>query len=138
MRADWRIKVTTPEYQPRFAREAKRLIDNAIAIYQDPEFYSMRVAAAFVADDALDVIETARRLIYIFGTEVDNAEAGRLDVGVQAIDLKLSQVNAVRDVLEQVRRSHEIPGYKIEQLERDLAAITRRLNNFRTKKIAGD
>ena len=138
MRADWRIKVTTPEYQPRFAREAKRLIDNAIAIYQDPEFYSMRVAAAFVANDALDVIETARRLIYIFGTEVDSAEAGRLDVGVQAIDLKLSQVNAVRDVLEQVRRSHEIPGYKIEQLERDLAAITRRLNNFRTKEIAGD
>ena len=52
LRADWRIKVTSPGLQPRFAWEATRLIDNAIALYQDPDLYSMRVAAAFVADDA--------------------------------------------------------------------------------------
>ncbi len=131
LRADWRIKVTTPEYQPRLAREAKRLIDNAIAIFQDPEFYSMRVAAAFVADDAIDVIETSRRLLHVFDNEVNNAEAGRLDVTPAAIDQKLRQIETVRVVVDQVRRDHDIPGYKTDQLDRELGNIIRRLEQLR-------
>ena len=131
LRADWRIKVTTPEYQPRLAREAKRLIDNAIAIFQDPEFYSMRVAAAFVADDAIDVIETGRRLLYVFDNEVNNAEEGRLDLTPAAVDQKLLQIETVRLVVDQVRRDHDIPGYKTEQLDRELGNIIRRLEELR-------
>ena len=127
LRADWRIKVTTPGFQPRFAREAMRLIDNAIAIYQDPDFYSMRVAAAFVADDAPDVIETARRLIYIFGNEVDSYEQGIIDPGPGAVDLKLRQIDTVRAVVDEIRRSHDIPRYKTEQLDRALREIISRL-----------
>ena len=131
LRADWRIKVTTPEYQPRLAREAKRLIDNAIATFQDPDFYSMRVAAAFVADDAIDVIETSRRLLYVFDNEVNSAEEGRLDVTPAAIDQKLRQIETVRVVVDQVRREHDIPGYKTEQLDRELGNIIRRLEQLR-------
>ncbi len=131
LRADWRIKVTTPEFQPRLAREAKRLIDNAIAIFQDPEFYSMRVAAAFVADDAIDVIETGRRLLYVFDNEVNNAEEGRLDLTPAAVDQKLLQIETVRLVVDQVRRDHDIPGYKTEQLDRELGNIIRRLEQLR-------
>ena len=131
LRADWRIKVTTPEYQPRLAREAKRLIDNAIAIFQDPDFYSMRVAAAFVADDAIDVVETSRRLLYVFDNEANNAEQGRLDVTPAAIDQKLRQIETVRVVVDQVRREHDIPTYKTEQLDRELGNIIRRLEQLR-------
>ena len=137
LRADWRIKVTTPEYQPRFAREAKRLIDNAIAIFQDPEFYSMRVAAAFVAGDAIDVIETSRRLLYVFDNEVNNAEQDRLDVTPAAIDQKLRQIETVRVVVDQVRREHDIPVYKTEQLDRELGNIIRRLEQLRETLVAG-
>jgi molybdopterin-guanine dinucleotide biosynthesis protein A len=131
LRADWRIKVTTPEYQPRLAREAIRLIDNAIAILQDPEFYNLRVAAAFVADDAIDVIETARRLVYIFDNEVDNAIEGRVSVTPQAIDLKLRQMDAVRIVVDQVRRDHNIPDYKTDALDRQLRIISGRLMDLK-------
>ena len=137
LRADWRIKVTTPEYQPRLAREAKRLIDNAIAIFQDPDFYSMRVAAAFVADDAIDVIETSRRLLYVFDNEVNNAEEGRLDVSPAAIEQKLRQIETVRVVVDQVRREHNIPGYKTEQLDRELGNIIRRLEQLRDTLVSG-
>ena len=137
LRADWRIKVTTPEFQPRLAREAKRLIDNAIAIFQDPDFYSMRVAAAFVADDAIDVIETSRRLLYVFDNEVNNAEEGRLDVSPEAIEQKLRQIETVRVVVDQVRREHNIPGYKTEQLDRELGNIIRRLEQLRDTLVSG-
>ena len=137
LRADWRIKVTTPEYQPRLAREAKRLIDNAIAIFQDPDFYSMRVAAAFVADDAIDVIETSRRLLYVFDNEVNNAEEGRLDVTPAAIEQKLRQIETVRVVMDQVRRDHDIPDYKTEQLDRELGNIIRRLEQLRESRFPG-
>ena len=137
LRADWRIKVTTPEYQPMLAREAKRLIDNAIAIFQDPDFYSMRVAAAFVADDAIDVIETSRRLLYVFDNEVNSAEEGRLDVTPAAIDQKLRQIETVRVVVDQVRREHDIPGYKTEQLDLELGNIIRRLEQLKETLAGG-
>ncbi len=137
LRADWRIKVTTPEYQPRLAREAKRLIDNAIAIFQDPDFYSMRVAAAFVADDAIDVVETSRRLLYVFDNEVDSAVEGRIDVTPAAIEQKLLQIETVRVVVDQVRQDHDIPSYKTEQLDRELGNIIRRLEQLREDKFPG-
>ena len=137
LRADWRIKVTTPEYQPILAREARRLIDNAIAIFQDPDFYSMRVAAAFVADDAIDVVETSRRLLYVFDNEVNRAEEGRLDVTPAAIDQKLRQIETVRVVVDQVRREHDIPTYKTEQLDRELGNIIRRLEQLRETMLPG-
>ena len=137
LRADWRIKVTTPEFQPMLAREAKRLIDNAIAIFQDPDFYSMRVAAAFVANDGIDVIETGRRLLYVFDNEVNNAEEGRLEVTPAAIEQKLLQIETVRVVVNQVRRDHDIPSYKTEQLDRELGNIIRRLEQLRETMIPG-
>ena len=131
LRADWRIKVTTPGFQPRFAREATRLIDNAIALYQDPDLYSMRVAAAFVADDAPNVIETARRLIYIFGNTIDRVEEGIFDAPPQAYDVTLRQIDTVRAIVDEIRRRHDIPRYKTEQLDRSLRELVGRLEAIR-------
>ncbi|HEY5623738.1 MAG TPA: fused MFS/spermidine synthase, partial [Gammaproteobacteria bacterium] len=134
LRADWRIKVTTPSFQPRFAREAKRLIDNAIALYQDPDFYSMRVAAAFVADDAMDVIETARRLVYIYNEEVDRVEQGVFEAPRAAFDVTMRQIDTVRAVVDEIRRSHNIPRYKTEQLDRALRDLVTRLETARDRR----
>jgi hypothetical protein len=131
LRADWRVKVTTPEFQPRLAREAIRLVDNAIAIYQDLDFYSMRIAAAFVADDTKDVIETARRLIYIFNDSADRIENGVYEAPPQAYDVTLSQIESVRAIVNEVRRRHYIPKYKTEQLDNDLRATTVRVEALR-------
>ena len=136
LRADWRIKVTSPGFQPRFAREAKRLIDNAIAVYQDPDFYSMRVAAAFVADDAMDVIETARRLVYIYNEEVNRVERGDFEAPPQAFDVTMRQIDTVRAVVDEVRRNNDIPRYKTEQLDRALRDLVNRLESVRDR-IAG-
>ena len=108
-----------------------RLIDHAIAIYQDHDLYSMRIAAAFVADAAMDVIETARRLIYIFNYEVDRVEEGIFDPPSEVFDVKLRQIDTVRTIVDQTRQSHDIPTYKTEQLDRALRDIVIRLEAIR-------
>jgi hypothetical protein len=134
LRADWRMKVTTPELQPRLALEAQRLIDNAIAIQDDPDLYSMRVAAAYVADRALDVVETTRRLIYIFDRELDNAAEGRVDVQPGAIDLKLRQVEAAREIVRDIEARHpDLPAYKTKLLMERLQTVTARLKALQSR-----
>jgi predicted membrane-bound spermidine synthase len=130
LRADWRIKVTNPDQQPKLAREATRLIDNAIAIYQDPDFYSMRLASSFVADDVLDIVETARRLIYIFEQEVDRAEHGEVIPDKRSITVKLRQVEAVQQVLSNIREDDRIPTYKLSSLDARASSVAERLRSL--------
>lgn len=130
LRADWRIKVTTPGQQPKMAREATRLIDNAIAIYQDPDFYSMRLASSYVADDVLDVVETARRLIYIFEQEVGRVERGEISPDRRSIIIKLRQIEAVRQVLSNFREDDRIPAYKVASLDAATSSVVDRLKGL--------
>jgi hypothetical protein len=112
------------------AREATRLIDNAIAIYQDPDFYSMRLASSFVADDVLDVVETARRLIYIFESEVGRVERGEISPDRRSIISKLRQVEAVRQVLSNLREDDRIPAYKLSSLDAGTSSVVERLRGL--------
>jgi hypothetical protein len=130
LRADWRIKVTTPGQQPQMARDATRLIDNAIAIYQDPDFYSLRLASSFVADDVLDIVETARRLINIFEHEVDRAERGEISPDRASIISKMRQVEAVRQVLSTLREDDRVPAYKLASLDAGTNSVAERLKGL--------
>ena len=127
LRVDWRIKATNEDLQPRLAREATALIDEAIALYQDKEFYSMRLASSYVADDAAEIIETARRLIYIFNLEIILAEDGQIDPGSAALRTRLMQVNAVRTVLANFKDDDRIAAYKRDQLAASIEEVTERL-----------
>ncbi|MDZ7684493.1 MAG: hypothetical protein U5O39_05390 [Gammaproteobacteria bacterium] len=130
LRADWRIKATAPGTQPGMAREAIRVIDEAIALYEDPNLYRMRLAASFVADDALRVIETARRLIYIFDSEISRAEEGQIEPDSASLRAKLEQIQAVRGVLENFTDDERIPSYKTDQFEEATEKLTNRLESM--------
>ena len=131
LRAEWRMQANAPGLQPRLAREAMRLLDNAIAIYQDPDLYSIRIAAASIAGAAVDVIETTKRLIYLFNNELDRVEEGVIDPLPWTFDLKLRQIETARAIVVEMRRSHETPSYKTEQLDRALRDIVSRLETVR-------
>jgi hypothetical protein len=127
LRVDWRIKVTNEDLQPQLAREATALIDEAIALYQDQEFYGMRLASSFVADDAPAMIETARRLIYIYDREIKLAEDGQFDPDPAALRTKLMQLNAVKTVLASMQDDDRIAAYKRDQLTTSIEQVSERL-----------
>jgi len=127
LRADWRIKVKDEDLQPQSAREATRLLDNAIAIYHDPDFYSMRLASSYVAGDVLNATETARRLIYMYDREVAAAESGEITPTPRSIIAKLRQVEAVRLVLNNLQGDQRVPAYKLGSLESAIDRVADRL-----------
>ncbi len=66
LRAEWRIQLTTPGYQPRMFNEATALIDSAIAIFLDTQLYMLRIRTTYLAgdlDSSLATIKTVLRLI---------------------------------------------------------------------------
>ena len=126
LRSDWRIK-EPEESQPESAREAVAMIDEAIAIYQDPEFYSMRLAAAYVAGDLPEIIETARRLIHIFSTEMGFVEDGDIDPTMPMLQAKARHVAAVRQLLSEVEGDDRIESYKVEELRASVEDIIERM-----------
>jgi hypothetical protein len=87
----------------------------------------MRLASSYVADDAPEIIETARRLIYIFDREITLAEVGQ--IAPQPVDLrkKIMQVNAVRTILANFQDDDRIPAYKREQLAASIEQVSERL-----------
>jgi hypothetical protein len=127
LRVDWRVKATNEELQPGLAREATALIDEAIALYQDKEFYSMRLASSYVADDAPEMIETARRLIYIFDREITLAEVGQIAPQPVELRKKIMQVNAVQTILANFEDDDRIAAYKREQLTASIEQVSERL-----------
>jgi len=126
LRTDWRIKVPE-DMQPGPARQAVALIDEAIAIYQDPDFYSMRLAAAYVAGDMPEIIETARRLIHMFSNEMQLVEDGEIDPTMPMLQSKAQQVAAVRQLLSDVEDDDRVQSYKIEELRGSVERIIDRL-----------
>ncbi len=126
LRADWRIK-SSQDMQPDAARQAVALIDEAIAIYQDPEFYSMRLVAAYVAGDTPEIIETARRLIYLFSKEMQLVEDGEIDPTMPMLQRKAQQVAAVRQLLSDVEHDERVSSYKVEELRGSVDRIIERL-----------
>jgi len=130
LRADWRIKVKTEGRQPKLAIEAIRLIDNAIALFQDPDFYVMRLAAAYVADDPVNIIETARRVIYLFETEVDRTAAGDVEPNMLSLRAKMLQVRAVEQILDSLANDDRIAPYKVRELEAAINRIGTRLQEL--------
>jgi spermidine synthase len=128
LRADWRIKVTSPQHQPALALEAMQLIDKAIAIFHDPDFYTLRLAAALVADRPDEVIETSRRLVHIFEGEIDRAEKGLEKIDRNAVLHKLQQAATVRVVVDKMNARHTIPESKLQYLQQRLVRIDSRLN----------
>jgi len=133
LRANWRIKLTNPEYQPRMANEATQLIDSAIAYYPSQELHLMRLQSTHLAGDYLANVETARRLIYIMGNEATDFENGNLAVDQAATRLRLQQVRQILAFLDDVEGDPRVPAYKLKSLRDSAAEITRRLQELAAK-----
>ena len=127
LRAEWRIRLTTPEYQPRMANEATALIDSAIVFASDFSFYLMRMKSTRLAGDVLACLETARRLLFIVGNEADRAESGYVSLSSSTINLRFAQIDEVRNILGQISSEGGAPQSDIDVIEATAAELRARL-----------
>ena len=85
------------------------------------------IAAAYVADDMPEIIETARRLIYLFSNEMQLVEDGEIDPTMPMLQRKAQQVAAVRQILSEVEGDDRVESYKVEELRGSVERIIERL-----------
>ncbi len=121
LRAEWRIRLTTPEYQPRMANEAIQLIDSAIAFFPNLELHAMRLDAAVVAGNEAAAIETARRLVFLIERDVTLFDEEPPVVRAIAAESSLKYIKRVERYLENLDAGSEMPAYKRELLESSVA-----------------
>ena len=130
LRTDWRIKVTTPELQPRMALEAIALIDSAIVFFQDFEFYTMRMKAALVAADLHSVLETGRRLSYLISYELDQVEFGYFQYPEPRANARLSELAEMRDTLNLAMEASDLLDYEIQLALESIDGIALRISEL--------
>lgn len=126
LRSDWRIKVTTPEYQPRLANEATALIDSAIVFSQDTQFYSLRMQSTLIAGDVVSALETARRLVQRIEQDLNIADS----VGSQsanALSLRNHQVEEILGLLDSLEADAQLQQYKLDSLRESVTELQQRL-----------
>ena len=133
LRAQWRVKVITPEFQPRLANEATALIDSAVVFSQDPVFYSIRIHSTMLAEDFVSAVETARRLM----SRVESLEYLQINStvtpSVDEVNKNLAFVKDVDGLLSYLaeRPSSGIPEHELEELKNTVEWTTDWLNDLK-------
>lgn len=130
LRADWRNQQAASASQKHYAREALELIDDGISLFQDLDFYGMRSAAAYLADDYQGYIETARRMVWLMRERVDRSEReGDVLLG-PTVGAALRRLASISQGIE-LAAKQDVPAYKVEDLRGQIAALERRYQNLR-------
>jgi len=134
LRVDWRIVATQTEASRDYAAEALAIIDEAIALRHDINFYGMRMAAAFFADDYDAVVETARRMVWLIRQELEfrTLASGRhLSAGELA--RTTVRLEAMQTGLAVVRASGRVADYKFATLDVSVAELRQSIEAYETQ-----
>jgi spermidine synthase len=135
LRADWRITAARTGESSDYAAEALAIIDEAIALRQDVDFYGMRMAAAFLADDYDAVVETARRMVWLIRQDLEfRGGASSPELSPSDRSKMLIRLESMQTGLSVVRESGHIADYKFVTLDENLSELQRNIETYAAKE----
>lgn len=76
LRAEWRLQLTNPEYQPRMYHEATALIDSAISVFLDLQLYIMRIRSTSLAGDVDSDLVSANNVLNLINNHLNIIDMG--------------------------------------------------------------
>jgi tetratricopeptide (TPR) repeat protein len=130
LRAEWRIQLTSPEYQPRMLNEATALIDSAIAIFLDVQQYMMRIRSTYIAEDFVSALATARSAIRMISDHVDRLEQGSLDATDATINVRIIQLDELTRVMQDIAEGGQFTNAEVEPILQSVGELKSRLLNL--------
>lgn len=133
LRAEWRIRVTTPQYQPRLANEATALIDSAIAFFQDPNFLVMRIKSTQISEDYVASMVTARRLLLFLNSQFPSLEAQKTLIPETKLLAMESQLQEVTSLLNAITGNRTLDADDIALLAEERQKVDIRLSALQKK-----
>jgi len=131
LRADWRIVATRTGESGEYAAEALAIIDEVIALRQDIDFYGMRLAAAFLADDYDAVVETARRMVWLVRQDFEfrTGTSGR-GLSASEISKMITRMESMQTGLSVVRESGRVADYKFVTLDENISELRQEIESY--------
>lgn len=102
LRAEWRIQLNTPGYQPRMFNEATALIDSAIAIVVDVQFYMMRIRTTYLAGDIDSSMATSKIALRLISAQIDSLENRSVPISSQAITFRTTRLDELEGYIRQI------------------------------------
>ena len=117
LRAEWRIQLTTPEYQPRMFHEATALIDSAIAMFLDVQLYMMRIRATYLAGDIDAALATAKSVLRLIDIQIARLEEQPDSSGSQAASLRDLRLDEVERFMSELAVRHSDRAPELEQIQ---------------------
>ncbi len=131
LRSDWRINAINSGESGSLGAEALEIIDEAIALQQDIDFYGMRMAAAYFAEDYNASVETARRMIWMMSANLTlRAESGGEPLSQREIGALVVRARSIREGLSAIREEDRVPAYKLDSLEEQIERVLRELERL--------
>jgi hypothetical protein len=134
LRADWRIMAVRNGESNGYAAEALAIIDEVIAVRQDIDFYGMRLATAFLADNYDAVIETARRMVLLLRQDFDFRTSGT-GPGLSANEIAKMKfrLESMQTGLSIVRESGRVAEYKFVTLDENISNLQLKIDSYVTQ-----
>ncbi len=135
LRVNWRVQAVRSGESTRLAVEAMSIIDDAIALQQDLDFYGMRMVASFLAGNHDATAETARRMI---GLLRDDLEFKRLStetpLALRDLEMATRRLQSIAGGLDSVREADAVARYKIDDVEQQLEALRRTIERWTAQR----
>ena len=116
MRADWRIQRAEATQVKFYAEEALRIVDDAITLFLDIDFFGMRIAASFIAEKPLDAVETFRRMIMLMSQDFNSAKQTGQPYPENRIETNIKRIQSIARGIKQLLDKGEIQRYKVEDI----------------------
>ena len=117
LRAEWRIQLTTPEYQPRMFNEATALVDSAIAMFLDVQLYMMRIRSTYLAGDIDAALATAKSVLRLIDIQIDRLEEQPDATGSQAASLRALRLDEIEGFMSELAARHSDRAPELEQIQ---------------------
>ena len=131
LRADWRITAARLGEFGDYAKAALDIIDEVIALRQDINFYGMRMAAAYLADDYDAVVETARRMVWLVRQEFEfRLAAPDRDMSARELANHFVRLESMQAGLSAVRKSGRVADYKFVTLDESISELRKKIEAY--------
>ncbi len=131
LRSDWRINAAKNGESSKLAEEAMDIIDNAIAVHQDLDFYGMRMAAAFLAEDYNATFETARRMVWYMQSELRFLrQSGDAVISVNSVVGQVRRLQSIKAGMAAVRDGGHIGEIRLGRLDAQIDALIGELQDL--------
>ncbi len=127
LRAEWRIRFTTPGYQPRMYNEATALIDSAIAMSRDVQLYEMRIRTTYLAGDSSAALVTAHSVLDLLSQRTTQLEDSNQNLSEHALLARQSQLESIERILDGVSHDDKSLEVRLIPIRKSIESLRKRM-----------